>query len=45
MAYGEHFDAAAELIELGLHFGQQHQKLALMGIKQVFSRNPMALAY
>lgn len=39
------FGSAAGLIELGLHHEQQHQELALMDIKHVFSCNPMAPAY
>jgi ergothioneine biosynthesis protein EgtB len=38
-------DAAAALIELGLHHEQQHQELLLMDIKHVLSRNPLECAY
>lgn len=39
------FFEAAPLIELGLHHEQQHQELALMDIKHVFSCNPLTPSY
>ena len=39
------WEAAAPLIELGLHHEQQHQELILMDIKHVFSLNPLLPAY
>ncbi len=38
-------DAAAALVELGLHHEQQHQELLLMDVKHVLSRNPTRVAY
>ena len=39
------WEAAAPLVELGLHHEQQHQELILMDIKHVFSINPLLPAY
>jgi ergothioneine biosynthesis protein EgtB len=44
-ADGAQWQAAAPLVELGLHHEQQHQELILMDIKHVFSVNPLSPAY
>ena len=38
------FSGLEDLIELSLHYEQQHQKLALMEIKHVFSCHPLSPA-
>jgi ergothioneine biosynthesis protein EgtB len=39
------WQAAAPLVELGLHHEQQHQELILMDIKHIFSINPLLPSY
>jgi ergothioneine biosynthesis protein EgtB len=38
-------DAAAAVVELGLHHEQQHQELVLMDVKHLLSLNPLRPAY
>ena len=38
-------NAAASLVELGIHHEQQHQELLVMDIKHVLSRSPLLPAY
>ena len=45
LAVREMPEAAAKLVELGLHHEQQHQELILTDLKHLLSRNPLKPAY